>query len=181
MAPFKMNMGSKEKDTKGNFSQETTKKIEHINPKLGKVYKFDTTSEVRGGSGFIGGVGKGLIKGALGVGSTLKSLKKGTGGVGMGVVKGALSVGSTGAAALKSLFSKTKNVPVIGSPGKTIKVPKLSKTEKVSFVNPKIRQMQEYKVDGKLYGHFTKDGKLTNKYVKSPKPGDKQFGGRFWK
>jgi len=28
------------------------------------------------------------------------------------------------------------------------------------------RNMKKYEVDGKLYGHFYKDGKLTNKYIK---------------
>ena len=27
-------------------------------------------------------------------------------------------------------------------------------------------KLEEYKVDNKLYGHYTKDGKLTNKYIK---------------
>ena len=34
-----------------------------------------------------------------------------------------------------------------------------------SFTNAPKQYMKPYKVDGKLYGHFTKDGKLTNKYV----------------
>ena len=27
-------------------------------------------------------------------------------------------------------------------------------------------KLEEYKVNDKLYGHYTKDGKLTNKYIK---------------
>ena len=32
----------------------------------------------------------------------------------------------------------SKNVPVVGKPGKTVKVPKSSKTKQVSYVNPRI-------------------------------------------
>ena len=35
-------------------------------------------------------------------------------------------------------YSKTKNVPVVGKPGQTVKVPKSSKTKQVSYVNPRI-------------------------------------------
>jgi len=38
----------------------------------------------------------------------------------------------------KQYLSKTKNVPVVGKPGKTVKVPKSSKTKQVSYVNPRI-------------------------------------------
>ena len=39
----------------------------------------------------------------------------------------------------KGLFNKsTKSVPVVGKPGKTVKVPKSSKTKQVSYVNPRI-------------------------------------------
>ena len=107
MAPFKMNMGSKEKDTKGPFSKYDTNKINKANPKLGKVYQFDTTPEVRGGAGFLGFLGGSAIKLGQGVSKLFKA-------------------------------SKTKNVPIIGKPGKTVKVPKSSKTKQVSYVNPRI-------------------------------------------
>jgi hypothetical protein len=43
-----------------------------------------------------------------------------------------------------------------------------------SNVASAVKQMKEYKVGGKLYGHFTKSGKLTNKYVPVVgKPGKK--------
>ena len=43
----------------------------------------------------------------------------------------------------KQYLSKTKNVPVIGKPGKTVKVPKKSKTKQVSYVNPRISMTAE--------------------------------------
>lgn len=43
-----------------------------------------------------------------------------------------------------------------------------------SFTNAPKQYMKPYKVGGKTYGHFTKDGKLTNKYVPVVgKPGKK--------
>ena len=36
------------------------------------------------------------------------------------------------------VFSKSKNVPVVGKPNTTVKVPKTSSTQQVSYVNPKI-------------------------------------------
>ena len=40
-------------------------------------------------------------------------------------------------------YSKTKNVPVVGKPGQTVKVPKSSKTKQVSYVNPRISMTAE--------------------------------------
>ena len=50
----------------------------------------------------------------------------------------------------------------ISGPGKFLKAgKKLFK----AFTNAPKQYMKPYKVGGKLYGHFTKSGKLTNKYV----------------
>ena len=40
-------------------------------------------------------------------------------------------------------YSKTKNVPVVGKPGQTVKVLKSSKTKQVSYVNPRISMTAE--------------------------------------
>ncbi len=37
--------------------------------------------------------------------------------------------------------------------------------ERIKFYQ-ETNKLQEYKVDGKVYGHYTEDGKLTNKYIK---------------
>lgn len=37
--------------------------------------------------------------------------------------------------------------------------------ERIKFYQ-ETNKLQEYKVDSKVYGHYTKDGKLTNKYIK---------------
>ena len=72
--------------------------------------------EVRGGAGlfgYIGGPGKFLKAG--------KKLFKAFTNAPKQYMKGA-----------------SKNVPIVGKPGKTVKVPKSSKTKQVSYVNPRI-------------------------------------------
>ena len=83
------------------------------------------------------------------------------------------NIGKIGAAGI-NLFKSKLGVNV----GKTIgtKIPSTSSTQ---IINNKVNQnikklvddvppmnMKEYKVGEKLYGHFTKSGKLTNKFLK---------------
>ena len=53
--------------------------------------------------------------------------------------KAVKNVGSAfGNAAKQYLGKGTKNVPVVGKPGTTVKVPKTSSTQQVSYANPRI-------------------------------------------
>ena len=59
---------------------------------------------------------------------------------GLGFVTGTAAKAATGAFNLiKSILrGKTKQVPIIGKPGKTISKPTLSSTKQVSYANPRI-------------------------------------------
>ena len=81
--------------------------------------------QVRGGAGLLGFVG----------GNALSAIKQG--------VSAGKKVFKAFSNAPKQYLSKTKNVPVIGKPGKTVKVPKKSKTKQVSYVNPRISMTAE--------------------------------------
>jgi hypothetical protein len=70
--------------------------------------------QVTGGAGLFGYIGGGGLKA---VGKMFKAFTK---------------------APKQYMKSASKNVPVIGKPGKTVKVPKSSKTKQVSYVNPRI-------------------------------------------
>ena len=76
--------------------------------------------QVRGGAGLLGFVG----------GNAFSGIKQGI-SAGKKIFKAFRN-------APKQYLSKTKNVPVVGKPGKTVKVPKSSKTKQVSYVNPRI-------------------------------------------
>jgi len=77
-------------------------------------------TEVRGGAGLLGFLGPNAVsagKQLIGnVGRLFNAFKQ----------------------APKQYLSTTKSVPVIGKPGKTVNVPKSSKTKQVSYVNPRI-------------------------------------------
>ena len=94
-----------------------------------------------------------------------------------GAVKGLKSLGN-----IKNLSSAAKQAKAVFKPKveaqlATIKMPKrnfisavkqgISAGKKLfkGFSNAPKQYMKEYKVGGKLYGHYTKSGKLTNKYV----------------
>ena len=76
--------------------------------------------QVRGGAGLLGFVG----------GNAVSAVKQG--------VSAGKKLFKAFSNAPKQYLSKTKNVPVVGKPGKTVKVPKSSKTKQVSYVNPRI-------------------------------------------
>ena len=56
----------------------------------------------------------------------------------------------------------TKNVPKVQGGY----VPKGYKNYPIKGLNLPAKNMKKYEVDGKLYGHFYKDGKLTNKFIR---------------
>ena len=96
------------------------KKLEKDNPPPVMV-QLDTTPQVRGGAGLLGFVG----------GNVLSAGKQ--------LLGGASRLFRTFTNAPKQYMrGATKNVPVVGQPGKTVKVPKSSKTKQVSYVNPRI-------------------------------------------
>ena len=51
---------------------------------------------------------------------------------------GSTKVGRALSNAPKQYLSKTKNVPVVGRPNTTVKVPRSSSTQQVSYANPRI-------------------------------------------
>ena len=56
-------------------------------------------------------------------------------------IQGSTKVGRALSSTPKQLFNAsktTKNVPVLGKPGTTVKVPKTSSTQQVSYANPRI-------------------------------------------
>ena len=107
------------------------KKLEKDNPPPAKVDLVprdadgNPISQVIGGAGLLGFLGPNAVsagKQIIGnVGRLFRAFKE----------------------APKQYLSKTKNVPVIGKPGQTVKVPKSSKTEQVSYVNPRISMTAE--------------------------------------
>ena len=61
-------------------------------------------------------------------------------------IQGGTKVGRALSNTPKQLFNAsktTKNVPVVGKPGATVKVPKNSSTKQVSYANPKISMTPE--------------------------------------
>jgi|TARA_R100001480_G_scaffold86229_1_gene93902 hypothetical protein len=92
--------------------------------------------QVRGGAGLLGFVG----------GNAVSAVKQGV-SAGKKLFKAFSNAPKQytgkGGSNLKSFIkqyksSKMKSVPVVGKPGKTVKVPKSSKTKQVSYVNPRI-------------------------------------------
>ena len=92
--------------------------------------------QVRGGAGLLGFVG----------GNAFSAVKQGL-SAGKKLFKAFSSAPKQytgkGGSNIKSFIkqyksSKMKNVPVVGKPGQTVKVPKSSKTKQVSYVNPRI-------------------------------------------
>ena len=90
-----------------------------------------------GAAGFIGpgGVAKGLksLGNVKNLSSAIKQIKSTNFGKAVGQISKAFSN-----APKQYMRGPSKNVPVVGKPGKTVKVPKSSKTKQVSYVNPRI-------------------------------------------
>jgi len=124
--PYVQKMGSKQKDTPGNFSDENTKTIS--NSTQSKMSRND-------------------IKDFIQSQAPEKTEVVGSSG-GLSVISGLVSGGVKAAGKLYSAFSNaskqyakkasTKQVPIVGKPGKTTSVPKSSTTEQVSYANPRV-------------------------------------------
>jgi len=66
----------------------------------------------------------------------------------------------------KRIQNLTKDIPMVKG-GYT---PKNYKNYPVKGLHLPAKNMKKYEVGGKLYGHFYKDGRLTNKYIDKIKP-----------
>ena len=120
--------------------------------------------EVRGGAGLFGYIGPGSgLKAAANIknlSSAAKQAKavfkpKVQAELATATLKPRFSLIQKGISAGKKMFkaftnapkqymkAAGKNVPIVGKPGKTVKVPKSSKTKQVSYVNPRISMTAE--------------------------------------
>jgi len=128
--PYAQKMGSKENDTLGNFSNKDTKTIS--NSTQSKMSRNDIKNfiqsqapkktEVVGSSGGLSVIG-GLVSGGIKAASKLYS---------------AFSNASKQYAKRGASKTITKQVPIVGKPGKTTSVPKSSTTQQVSYANPRM-------------------------------------------
>ena len=128
--PYVQKMGSKENDTLGNFSNKDTKTIS--NSTQSKMSRNDIKNfiqsqapkktEVVGSSGGLSVIG-GLVSGGIKAASKLYS---------------AFSNASKQYAKRGASKTITKQVPIVGKPGKTTSVPKSSTTQQVSYANPRV-------------------------------------------
>ena len=128
--PYAQKMGSKENDTLGNFSNKDTKTIS--NSTQSKMSRNDIKNfiqsqapektEVVGSSGGLSVIG-GLVSGGIKAASKLYS---------------AFSNASKQYAKRGASKTITKQVPIVGKPGKTTSVPKSSTTQQVSYANPRV-------------------------------------------
>ena len=128
--PFIQKIGSKENDSLGNFSNKDTKTIS--NSTQSKMSRND-------------------IKNFIQSQAPEKTEVVGSSG-GLSVISGLVSGGVRAASKLYSAFSNaskqyakrgasktiTKQVPIVGKPGKTTSVPKTSTTQQVSYANPRM-------------------------------------------
>ena len=128
--PFIQKIGSKENDSLGNFSNKDTKTIS--NSTQSKMSRND-------------------IKNFIQSQAPKKTEVVGSSG-GLSVISGLVGVGVKAASRLYSAFSNaskqyakrgaskaiTKQVPIVGKPGKTTSVPKSSTTQQVSYANPRM-------------------------------------------
>ena len=128
--PFIQKIGSKENDSLGNFSNKDTKTIS--NSTQSKMSRND-------------------IKNFIQSQAPEKTEVVGSSG-GLSVISGLVSGGVRAASKLYSAFSNaskqyakrgasktiTKQVPIVGKPGKTTSVPKSSTTQQVSYANPRM-------------------------------------------
>jgi|SRR6056300_908727 hypothetical protein len=125
--PYIQKMGSKEKSTPGNFSEKDNKTIS--NSTQSKMSRNDIKSFIQsqapkktqvvgssGGLSVIGGLVSGGVKAAGKLYSAFSNASKQYGKIAKG----------------------TKQVPIVGKPGKTTSVPASSSTKKVSYANPRI-------------------------------------------
>ena len=135
--PYVQKMGSRENNTLGNFSNKDTKTIS--NSTQSKMSRNDIKNfiqsqapektEVVGSSGGLSVI-SGLVSGGVKAASKLYS---------------AFSNASKQYAKRKSIINSqktpklsTKQVPIVGKPGKTTSVPKSSTTQQVSYANPRV-------------------------------------------
>ena len=128
--PYVQKIGSKENDTLGNFSNKDTKTIS--NSTQSKMSRNDIKNfiqsqapektEVVGSSGGLSVI-SGLLSGGVKVASKLYS---------------AFSNASKQYAKRGASKTITKQVPIVGKPGKTTSVPKSSTTQQVSYANPRM-------------------------------------------
>ena len=95
------------------------KKLEKDNPPPTMV-QLDTTPQVRGGAGLLGFVGGNVLSAGRQI---LKPISK--------------LFGTFSAAPKQYMKGAGRNVPVVGKPGKTVKVND-PKTKQVSYANPRI-------------------------------------------
>ena len=128
--PYAQKMGSKENDTLGNFSNKDTKTISNsTQSKMSRneIKNFIQSqapkkTEVVGSSGGLSVIG-GLVSGGIKAASKLYS---------------AFSNASKQYAKRGASKTITKQVPIVGKPGKTTSVPKTSTTQQVSYANPRM-------------------------------------------
>ena len=158
--PYIQNIGSKgATDTPGNFSEKDTKTIS--NSTQSKMSRNDIKNfmqsqapektEVVGGSGglsAIGGIVSSGVKAASRLFSAFNNASKQLSKHGASKTVALRNAGVTSAkdmryadkswtaSAIKN--NKTKQVPIVGKPGKTTTVPAASTTKKVSYANSRI-------------------------------------------
>lgn len=157
--PFIQNIGSKENDSSGNFSNKDTKTIS--NSTQSKMSRNDIKgfiqsqapekTEVVGSSGglsVISGLVGGGIKAASKLYSAFSNASKQYAKHGASKTIALRNAGvksskdmryadkSWTASAIKN--NTTKQVPIVGKPGKTTSVPKTSTTQQVSYANPRV-------------------------------------------
>ncbi len=168
--PFKQNMGSKENDSPGNFSNKDNKTIS--NSAQSKMSRNDIKSfiqsqapkktEVVGSSGglsVIGGLVSGGVKAAGKLYSAFSNASKQYAKHGANKTIALRNAGvksskdmryadkSWTASAIKNNQkgippASTKQVPIVGKPGKTTSVSASSSTKQVSYANPRISMTQ---------------------------------------
>ena len=128
--PYVQKMGSRENNTLGNFSNKDTKTISNsTQSKMSRneIKNFIQSqapkkTEVVGSSGGLSVIG-GLVSGGIKAASKLYS---------------AFSNASKQYAKRGASKTITKQVPIVGKPGKTTSVPKSSTTQQVSYANPRV-------------------------------------------
>ena len=155
--PYAQNMGSKEKDTPGNFSEENAKVINnsplakakaHLQKEGNKIPLKDKMTNSSGALSAIGGIVGGGVKAAGKLFSAFSNAGKQYAKHGASKTIALRNAGvksskdmryadkSWTASAIKN--NQGKQVPIVGKPGKTTTVPKSSTTKQVSYANPRI-------------------------------------------
>ena len=140
--PYAQKMGSKEKNTPGNFSEKDSKLIsKSTQSKLsrGEIKNFIQSQapkkpEVVGSSGGLSAIGGVVGAGVKAAGKAFSAFSNAS----SQYLKSSKTKQNVVSAAKQLKQAATKKVPIIGKPGKTTAVPKSSTTKQVSYANPRI-------------------------------------------